>query len=158
MLMIVAELSQFNCSPNEEITALQSMSLSSANGRSQPYLCVGTFTYHADEKEPAEGRLLLFDIHEIPSSSGQQLALVTSLDVHGCVYALTNLDQMIAAAINASVPKQRNVQGENLVLMSSEGGGIPTREIGSARCTHVDIEEGDGVAAELSCQKPCVIR
>jgi DNA damage-binding protein 1 len=103
--MLVPELSQFNCSPNEEITALQSMSLS-YDDHTLPYLCVGTFTYHSDEKEPTEGRLLVFDVHEIPSARGQQLSLVASVDVNGCVYALAAFDEMIAAAVNASVHTQ----------------------------------------------------
>ena len=87
------------------------MSLS-CDGHSLSYLCLGTFTYQADEKEPTEGRLLLFDIHEVPSARGQQLSLVASVDVQGCVYALANHDQMIAAAVNASVPNQCDDSGD----------------------------------------------
>jgi len=102
--MPVSELSQFNCSPNEEITALEAMTLT-YDDQTLPYLCAGTFMYNADEKEPTEGRLLLFDVHEIPSARGQQLSLVASEDVNGCVYALAAVDEMIAAAVNGSVHK-----------------------------------------------------
>jgi DNA damage-binding protein 1 len=98
------DLSQFNCEPDEEITALETLSLTSdghAHGLS--YICVGTFFYQADETEPTEGRVLVFRTYEVPPSSSQQLSLVTSVQVEGCVYAMANANGMLAVAINASV-------------------------------------------------------
>ena len=42
--------------------------------------------------------------------------------------------------------------------MSSEGGYLSTREVGPARSNRINVEEGDGMATELPCQKPCVTR
>ena len=95
-------LTQFDCEPDEEITALETMLLN-VDGHFMSCICVGTFSYQADEREPTEGRLLVFfAAHAVPPSS-QQLSLLTSTQAQGCVYAIANAQGMIAAAVNASV-------------------------------------------------------
>lgn len=93
------------CNPDEEITAVASLSITDANGQPKPLFCLGTYVFHADDKEPVAGRLLIFAANSLEdqSKSSLHLSLVTSLDVKGCVYALTLVDEMIVAAVNSSV-------------------------------------------------------
>jgi DNA damage-binding protein 1 len=68
--------------------------------------CLGTYTYEAEEKEPTNGRLLLFTAYQsetLSKASILQLSLLTSVDVQGCVYAVTVMGDMIVAAVNSAV-------------------------------------------------------
>lgn len=101
---IPLDLTQFNCDSDEEITALTI--IPQINDTSVPLFCLGTMVYQADEREPAEGRLLILDARSVNGqsrSTNLQLSLVTSLNLKGCVYSLTIINGLIAAAVNASV-------------------------------------------------------
>jgi DNA damage-binding protein 1 len=85
---------------DEEITAVTTL-CPLVGGSRMPLFCLGTFTYEPDEKEPSNGRLLIFTA--FPSSSNMQLSLVASADVKGCVYSLALVNDTIVAAVNSSV-------------------------------------------------------
>ncbi|TFK70374.1 hypothetical protein BDN72DRAFT_542903 [Pluteus cervinus] len=99
------ELSQFICEIDEDITAVTIFS-PTINGKATPLFCLGTYIYQAEEKEPTQGRLLVLSAHASPTPtrlSSHDLTLVTSQNVHGCVYALTVVDSLIVAAVNSAV-------------------------------------------------------
>jgi DNA damage-binding protein 1 len=92
-------MSQFNCEPDEETTAVENLSMDA----SPPLFCVGTFYYHVSEHEPTDGRLLIFSLKGQPSGRSSQLSLIASAHVQGCIYALAIINGLIAVAVNASV-------------------------------------------------------
>lgn len=95
-----SDLSTFNCETDEEITALTTLS-PLVGDKTMPLFCLGTFTYEPDEKEPTNGRLLIFTAFQ--SASSLQLSLIASADVKGCVYSLALINDTIVAAVNSSV-------------------------------------------------------
>ena len=71
-----------------------------------PLFCLGAFTYEGEENQPTQGRILIFTAHSSQTQSrvvNLNLSLVTSVQVGGCVYAITVVNGMIVAAINSSV-------------------------------------------------------
>jgi CPSF A subunit region. len=106
-------LSQFNCELDEEITAVTTMN-PLIESKTMPLFCLGTLWYKPDEKEPTDGRLLIFTAYDNDSQSRMttlQLSLVASMHVKGCVYSLAVVNGMIAAAVNASVSScKRSIQ------------------------------------------------
>ncbi|KAF9463019.1 CPSF A subunit region-domain-containing protein [Collybia nuda] len=110
----LSTLSNFNCAPEEEITALTAYS-PSVDGNSMSLFCLGTYLFDAEEKEPTNGRLLIFTAYqsESPSkSSSLQLSMVASTDVKGCVYALTIVGDLVVAAVNSAV-RMYHIKTEN---------------------------------------------
>ncbi|KAG5648442.1 hypothetical protein DXG03_005016 [Asterophora parasitica] len=97
-------LANFNCATNEEVTAVATYS-PVINGKATPVFVVGTVTF-ADEKEPSEGRLLIFSAYSFESAaktSLSELSLLASADVGGAVYSITFVKGMIVLAVNSSV-------------------------------------------------------
>ena len=69
-------------------------------------ICVGTVFLKFGEKEPSQGRLLLFkaELDARLSRTKRQLKHISELDVKGCVYALARVNGvLLAAAIGAAV-------------------------------------------------------
>jgi DNA damage-binding protein 1 len=86
---------------------VQTLSLN-VDGVSVSYFCVGTVRNQPNETEPSEGRLLIFSGEsQVSESPNLRLILIASETVQGCVYSLTSVGGMLAAAINASVCIQR---------------------------------------------------
>lgn len=111
------ELHHFQCDTDEEITVVQTLSLSPINdsgNERKTYFVVGTQYHRAGETEAGEGRVMLFEARDpwLPeprttrqnSNKGRhKIALATSFMVKGCVFAVAEIDGQIAAAINESV-------------------------------------------------------
>jgi CPSF A subunit region len=68
-------------------------------------ICIGTVFHVLGEKEPSQGRLLLFkaDLDARLSRKQRQLKQISELYVKGCVYALARVNGLLAAAIGPSV-------------------------------------------------------
>jgi hypothetical protein len=68
-------------------------------------ICVGTVFIKFGEKEPSQGRLLLFkaELDARLSRTKRQLKQISELDVKGCVYALARVNGLLAAAIGPAV-------------------------------------------------------
>ncbi|KAF9013379.1 CPSF A subunit region-domain-containing protein [Cyathus striatus] len=95
-------LSQFNCAPDEEISAITSISLSTGSEQ-KPFFCIGIYTYKTGEKEPSSGRLLVFTPFQAGGENNVALTQVCSIPVKGCVYSLVVGQDKIFAAVNSSV-------------------------------------------------------
>lgn len=68
-------------------------------GMPTSFLCVGVTSYEDGEREPSRGRLVLLRTN----GSRAFLAVMASVSVKGCVYAITSMQNMILAAVNSSV-------------------------------------------------------
>ena len=68
-------------------------------------ICIGTVIHIFGEKEPSQGRLLLFkaELDTRLSSNKRQLKQISDLDAKGCVYALARVNEYLAAAIGPAV-------------------------------------------------------
>jgi DNA damage-binding protein 1 len=68
-------------------------------------ICIGTVFHRFGEKEPSQGRLLLFkaEFDARLSRKKRQLKQISELDVNGCVYALALVNGLLAAAIGPTV-------------------------------------------------------
>jgi CPSF A subunit region len=68
-------------------------------------ICVGTVFLKYGEKEPSQGRLLLFkaELDARLSRKRRQLKQISELEVEGCVYALARVNGLLAAAIGPVV-------------------------------------------------------
>jgi len=84
-------------------------------------ICVGTVFLKYGEKEPSQGRLLLFKavLDASLSRTKRQLKQIPELDVKGCVYALARVNGLLAAAIGPAV-------GSLLPAVSAAGSGTMT--------------------------------
>jgi len=74
--------------------------------QSRPFFCLGTVVHNDEDKEPTQGRLLVFSAYASPvpkQNSTVELSLLASAEVKGCVYALRMVKGKIIAAINSSV-------------------------------------------------------
>lgn len=74
--------------------------------QSRPFFCLGTVVHNDEDKEPTQGRLLVFSAYASPvpkQNSTVELSLLASAEVNGCVYALKMVKGKIIAAINSSV-------------------------------------------------------
>lgn len=68
-------------------------------GSPTPFLCVGVTSYDDGEQEPSRGRLMLLQAN----GTRAFLAVMASVSVRGCVYAITSMQNIILAAVNSSV-------------------------------------------------------
>lgn len=68
-------------------------------------ICVGTVFFKIGEKEPSQGRLLLFKAEADAKLSRKRrhLKQISELNVEGCVYALARVNGLLAAAICSAV-------------------------------------------------------
>lgn len=68
-------------------------------------ICVGTVFFKIGEKEPSQGRLLLFnaELDTRLSRKKRHLKQISELNVGGCVYALARVNGLLAAAICSAV-------------------------------------------------------
>ena len=104
-MLLLLDLGQFNCGPDEEITSVVSFSIT-VEGQKKPFFCLGTVFYKAEEKEPTAGRLLIFTAYTSTMQSklsSLELSMLTFADVKGCVYSLKVVEDKIVAAVNSSV-------------------------------------------------------
>jgi DNA damage-binding protein 1 len=94
-------LCQFTCENDEEITTVQM--IPSSDGDTA--ICIGTVIHILGEKEPSQGRLLLFnaELDTRLSSTKRQLKQISETDVKGCVYALARVNGFLAVAIGPVV-------------------------------------------------------
>ncbi|KAI0269851.1 CPSF A subunit region-domain-containing protein [Gloeopeniophorella convolvens] len=93
-------LGQFTCQPDEEITAITSLPLPGGDS----VICVGTVFFRPEEREPSQGRVLLFTTEPLLDASGKrELKKLAEIDANGCVYALACVKGLLAAAIGPSV-------------------------------------------------------
>jgi hypothetical protein len=106
--MFAIDLTAFSCGADEEITAVKALSLSSKiRPRSKQfprwtYLVIGTAKAPAvGDQESTEGRLLVFDGPET-----NQLHVIATVTVPGCVYSLADSDGRVVAAVNTCVCRQ----------------------------------------------------
>ena len=94
-------LCQFTSKNDEEVTTVKMIPLS----KGDTAICIGTVFHKFGEKEPSQGRLLLFkaELDARLSRKKRQLKLISELDVNGCVYALAPVNGLLAAAIGPTV-------------------------------------------------------
>ncbi|KAA1475747.1 hypothetical protein DENSPDRAFT_842582 [Dentipellis sp. KUC8613] len=104
-------LAQFECSDNEEITAVHSLQI---GDKPASYYFLGTVTYQNDETEPSQGRLVTVAATKSPASGLMTLEEVASTSVVGCIYAMSSLDGYLAVAINSSVVIYQVKSGDKL--------------------------------------------
>lgn len=104
-------LAKFDCDADEEIVSIIPIS-AVVDGILTPFFVLGTFIFRPEEFEPDKGRILLISISTTNNPrnprQGYQLSLAASIEVRGCVYALTPVvdDKPVArivAAVNSSV-------------------------------------------------------
>lgn len=99
------ELHHFLCDTGEEPSSVLSLPTNGAG--SSPALVLGTVYIRPEEKEPSQGRILLFSVLQTEGERGvsvRSLHTLASQEVGGCVYALAHLSEnYIIAAINSSV-------------------------------------------------------
>ena len=95
--MLFPDLSQYNCDSNEEVVSLHYFK----HPRGTSLFCVGTFVYNSEEVEPSEGRIVFLSTDR--RHRNLQLEEMHSTAVNGCVFSLTSVNNMIAAACNSSV-------------------------------------------------------
>ena len=106
-----ADINQFDCETNEDITAVKS--LHDLEGPGSGAFCVGTLRAHVAEREPSLGRLLLFEI----TAYERKLKSIAVQEVDGCVYAIDTVNNLIAAAVNTSVCLSPSKIVLNIVLL-----------------------------------------
>jgi hypothetical protein len=101
MSVLRTVLCQFTCQTDEEVTTIQMIPSSEGD----TVICVGTVFLKFGEKEPSQGRLLLFkaELDARLSRKSRQLKKISELDVKGCVYALARVNGLLAAAIGPAV-------------------------------------------------------
>lgn len=101
MMRFCLELGEYNCGQEEEITAIHTLSVPYQKC-SLPCFIVGSCKYEPGDVEPKRGQLMIFRVH-CEGSSRPKLTLAASAQMNGCIFALTVVDGMIAAAVNSSV-------------------------------------------------------
>jgi hypothetical protein len=101
MSVLRTVLCQFTCKTDEEVTTVQMIPSSEGD----TVICVGTVFLKFGEKEPSQGRLLLFkaELDANLSRKSRQLKQMPELDIKGCVYALARVNGLLAAAIGPAV-------------------------------------------------------
>ncbi|KAF5362887.1 hypothetical protein D9758_007154 [Tetrapyrgos nigripes] len=96
------ELAQFTCDTDEQAMSLTLLKYSE-DGQPRTFFCVGTVYLRNDEREPKEGRILVFSVFQV-SPTNTQLSLVVDEKINGCVYSLVAMSNgTLAAAVNSSV-------------------------------------------------------
>ena len=100
MSVLRTVLCQFTCKTDEEVTTIQMIP-----SEGDTVICAGTVFLKLGEKEPSQGRLLLFkaELDAKLSRKSRQLKQISELDVKGCVYALARVNGLLAAAIGPAV-------------------------------------------------------
>jgi hypothetical protein len=95
-------------------------------------ICIGTVFHIFGEKEPSQGRLLLFkaDLDARLSRKQRQLKQISELDVKGCVYALARVNGLLAAAIGPSVSSLFSVSAESGTVT---GFSVQSRQYGTQK-------------------------
>lgn len=114
----------FTCEAEEEISAIHCLSASQFSNDDStmllPSFAVGTVRHELAQREPSEGRLLLFSldpVHDRSSSvDSARFKILAETKTPGCVYALDSVGDLLVAAVNSSVILYRMQQSE----MSSE--------------------------------------
>jgi hypothetical protein len=92
-------LDQYNCTSGDEFTTLAKLGVK-CEGLSPSVLGAATITYQ--EEAPDEGELLIFDVNSV-GGTHKRLGVIARTPVYGCVYALTSIHGMIAAARDTAV-------------------------------------------------------
>jgi DNA damage-binding protein 1 len=110
-------------------------------------ICIGTVFHKLGEKEPSQGRLLLFkaELDARLSRKKCQLKQISELNVEGCVYALARVNGLLAAAIGSSVgflPPSISAEYGNLA-----GFSVQSRQYG--------IPKSRGLVPQLRRHEPC---
>ena len=96
-----AELCQYDCG-QQEISAVHTL-LVPHEGAELPCFAVGACGYKAGEKDPTDGHLRIFWVHGDYHGSSTKLAPAASMHVNGCISAFTDINGMLAVAVNSSV-------------------------------------------------------
>jgi hypothetical protein len=106
-------LSQVDCKPEEEITAVGIHSLV-IDDIPKSFFCVGAVTNIAGGVEPTDGRLLVFSPLEgsILRSMDLHLSLVSWAHVQGCIHAITSTNGLIATAVSSMVGGSSEVNSD----------------------------------------------
>ncbi|KIJ17938.1 hypothetical protein PAXINDRAFT_72888 [Paxillus involutus ATCC 200175] len=92
------KLTELEVDQGEEVTSLHSFT-ATLSGVPTSFVCAGVTSYDDREREPSQGRLILLQA----SDSRGSLMVMASVNVKGCVYALTSVNGTIIAAVNSSV-------------------------------------------------------
>ncbi|KIK96855.1 hypothetical protein PAXRUDRAFT_10541 [Paxillus rubicundulus Ve08.2h10] len=92
------KLTELEVDQGEEVTSLHSFAATLA-GVPTSFVCAGVTSYDDSEREPSQGRLILLQASDLRRS----LMVMASVNVKGCVYALTSVNGTIIAAVNSSV-------------------------------------------------------
>ncbi|KAF9496184.1 hypothetical protein BDN71DRAFT_1415949 [Pleurotus eryngii] len=93
-------LCEFFSEPHEEFTVITKMK-SVTDVKDVSVYCVGSLRYKPQEIEPTGGRLYAFAASY--QQSTMQISVLASEEVNGCVYAVTVVGDLIAAAVNSAV-------------------------------------------------------
>lgn len=120
------ELCQYTCETSECITAVAAMSPTPSGSSDGPVnlFCLGTYKHEDSEREPTKGRLILLSVHDATS---QELHVVTTRNVDGCVYALTIVGSFIVAAVNSAVCGRILSLLGHCLIIPILGSVVPTR-------------------------------
>lgn len=100
ILTSLLDLCEFFSEPHEEFTAIARLK-SVTDVENLSVYCVGSLRYKPQEIEPTGGRLYAFAASY--QQSTMQISVLASEEVNGCVYAVTVVGDLIAAAVNSAV-------------------------------------------------------
>ncbi|KAK7056644.1 hypothetical protein VNI00_002361 [Paramarasmius palmivorus] len=89
-------ISTFECQNDEQAMSLTTIKVSVAD-EDATFFCMGTTFIDPGETEPRRGRIVIL------GASGHSLSLAASEDTNGCVYALSTVSGLLAAAVGSSV-------------------------------------------------------
>ncbi|KAF9219239.1 hypothetical protein BS17DRAFT_431256 [Gyrodon lividus] len=92
------KLTQLEVDQGEEVTSLHHFT-ATLSAVPVSLVCAGVTSYDDREREPSQGRLILLQA----SGSRPSFKVMASVNVKGCVYALTSVNGTIIAAVNSSV-------------------------------------------------------
>lgn len=85
---------RYECGAEEEMTAIHALAAP------LPCFAIGTCRYKPGETDPTDGQLLIFSMH---TSGATHIKPVVSAEVHGCIFAMATITDMLAVAVNSSV-------------------------------------------------------
>ncbi|KAJ7579305.1 CPSF A subunit region-domain-containing protein [Mycena floridula] len=91
------QLGQFDLEVNEQVGSLALLILPKGTS----LFCIGTWIYKENEREPSEGRIVIFTAERM--GQNLQLKFLVAREVKAAVYSLAVVNGMIAAAANSSV-------------------------------------------------------
>ena len=89
-------LSQWDADQEEVIASTTTMQVDGVPG---PLFVVATYKNYEVETQPSAGRILVF------AYENSQLNLLATIAIDGCPIAVTTINGLLAAAVNASVRK-----------------------------------------------------